>query len=76
VKIHISRIRSAIETPSDYTYIHTVKNVGYRFQPISKWPSSSDEHVPNEEKTPKQACYSSSIGRSSADHSVVVGTKQ
>jgi DNA-binding response OmpR family regulator len=76
VKIHISRIRSAIETPSDYTYIHTVKNVGYRFQPISKWPSSSDEHIPNEEKTPKQACFSSSIERSSADHSVVVGTKQ
>jgi DNA-binding response OmpR family regulator len=50
VKIHISRIRSAIETPSDYTYIHTVKNVGYRFQPISKRPSSSDEHSPNEKK--------------------------
>jgi DNA-binding response OmpR family regulator len=36
VKIHISRIRSAIETPSDYTYIHTVKHVGYRFKPVSK----------------------------------------
>ena len=50
VKIHISRIRSAIETPSDYTYVHTVKNVGYRFQPISKRLSSSDEHSPNEKK--------------------------
>jgi two-component system phosphate regulon response regulator PhoB len=51
VKIHISRIRSAIETPSDYTYIHTVKNVGYRFQPIAKSLPSSAEHGPNEEKS-------------------------
>jgi DNA-binding response OmpR family regulator len=41
VKIHISRIRSAIETPSDYTYIHTVKHVGYRFKPVSKRLSST-----------------------------------
>src|SRR4051812_22880495 len=51
VKIYISRLRSAIETPSDYTYIHTVKNVGYRFQPISKWLSSSYKHGSNEEKS-------------------------
>jgi two-component system, OmpR family, phosphate regulon response regulator PhoB len=36
VKIHISRIRSAIETPSDYTYIHTIRKVGYQFQPVAK----------------------------------------
>jgi two-component system phosphate regulon response regulator PhoB len=53
VKIHISRIRSAIETPSDYTYVHTIKNVGYRFQPIPKRPSS-DEHMLNEAKRSNQ----------------------
>ncbi len=50
VKIHISRIRSAIETPSDYTYVHTVKNVGYRFEPIAKWPSLCNGHSLSERK--------------------------
>ena len=53
VKIHVSRIRSAIETPSDYTYVHTIKNVGYRFEPIPKRPSS-DERVPHEAKRPNR----------------------
>ena len=40
VIIHIHRLRSAIETLSDYTYIHTVRKVGYRFEPVSKILSS------------------------------------
>jgi DNA-binding response OmpR family regulator len=40
VIIHIHRLRSAIETLSDYTYIHTVRKVGYRFGPVPKIPSS------------------------------------
>jgi DNA-binding response OmpR family regulator len=40
VIIHIHRLRSAIETLSDYTYIHTVRKVGYRFEPVPKIPSS------------------------------------
>jgi DNA-binding response OmpR family regulator len=38
--IHIHRLRSAIETLSDYTYIHTVRKVGYRFEPVPKILSS------------------------------------
>jgi DNA-binding response OmpR family regulator len=38
--IHIHRLRSAIVTLSDYTYIHTVRKVGYRFEPVPKIPSS------------------------------------
>jgi len=42
VIINIHRIRSAIETLSDYTYIHTLRKVGYRFEPVPKrLPSQS-----------------------------------
>ncbi len=40
VIIHNHRLRSAIETLSDYTYIHTVRTVGYRFEPVPKIFSS------------------------------------
>ena len=36
VDVQISRIRSAVETLSDYTYIHTVRGRGYRFEPVPK----------------------------------------
>ena len=36
VDIHISSIRARIETPSDYTYIHSVRGFGYRFEPVPK----------------------------------------
>src|SRR5918999_4823660 len=36
VDIHISRIRARVETPSEYTYIHSVRGVGYRFEPVPK----------------------------------------
>jgi DNA-binding response OmpR family regulator len=36
VDMHISRIRARIETPSDYTYIHSVRGFGYRFEPVPK----------------------------------------
>lgn len=32
IDVHIRRIRQAIENPSDYTYIHTVHGMGYRFE--------------------------------------------
>jgi DNA-binding response OmpR family regulator len=40
VDINISRIRSCVETPSDYTYIHSIRGVGYRFEPVPKETSS------------------------------------
>ncbi len=36
VDIHISRIRARIEATSDYTYIHSVRSFGYRFEPVPK----------------------------------------
>jgi DNA-binding response OmpR family regulator len=43
VDIHISRIRARIETPSDYTYIHSVRGFGYRFEPVLKEPLASGQ---------------------------------
>lgn len=40
VDMNISRIRACIETPSDYTYIHSVRGFGYRFEPVAKKTSS------------------------------------
>ncbi len=36
VDMNISRIRARIEGPSDYTYIHSVRGFGYRFEPVPK----------------------------------------
>ncbi len=40
VDVNISRIRACVETPSDYTYIHSIRGVGYRFEPVAKETSS------------------------------------
>jgi DNA-binding response OmpR family regulator len=40
VDMNISRIRSCVETPSDYTYIHSIRGVGYRFEPVPSKTSS------------------------------------
>jgi len=40
VDINISRIRTCVETPSDYTYIHSIRGLGYRFEPIPKETSN------------------------------------
>ncbi len=40
VDIYISRIRARVETLSEYTYIHSIRGVGYRFEPVPKQPSS------------------------------------
>jgi len=48
VDMNISRIRACIETPSDYTYIHSVRGVGYRFEPVAKETSS--------QASPKEQC--------------------
>jgi DNA-binding response OmpR family regulator len=40
VDMNISRIRACVESPSDYTYIHSIRGVGYRFEPIPKETSS------------------------------------
>ena len=36
VDMNISRIRARIEKRSDYTYIHSVRGFGYRFEPVPK----------------------------------------
>ncbi len=40
VDMNISRIRACVETPSDYTYIHSVRGFGYRFEPVPKEASN------------------------------------
>jgi DNA-binding response OmpR family regulator len=42
VDMNISRIRTCVETPSDYTYIHSIRGVGYRFEPVPKQTSSQE----------------------------------
>jgi DNA-binding response OmpR family regulator len=34
VDVNISRVRARIEGASDYTYIHSVRGIGYRFEPV------------------------------------------
>jgi DNA-binding response OmpR family regulator len=46
VDMHISRIRARIEPPSDYTYIHSVRGFGYRFEPVPKGASPSTISLP------------------------------
>jgi DNA-binding response OmpR family regulator len=36
VDMNISRIRTCVESPSDYTYIHSIRGVGFRFEPTLK----------------------------------------
>jgi DNA-binding response OmpR family regulator len=45
VDIYISRIRTCVEAPSDYTYIHSIRGIGYRFEPVPKGatPGASPE---------------------------------
>jgi DNA-binding response OmpR family regulator len=49
VDIHISRIRARIETPSDYTYIHSIRGVGYRFEPVPKVMPVSSRTTPKDQ---------------------------
>ncbi|MDQ5810378.1 MAG: response regulator transcription factor [Actinomycetota bacterium] len=41
VDMNVSRIRARIETRSDYTYIHSVRGFGYRFEPVPKESTAS-----------------------------------
>ncbi len=36
IDVHIRRLRSVLDEASDYTYIHTVHGMGYRFEPIPR----------------------------------------
>jgi DNA-binding response OmpR family regulator len=36
IDVHIRRLRQTVEDVSDYTYVHTVHGVGYRFEPVPK----------------------------------------
>jgi DNA-binding response OmpR family regulator len=36
IDVHIRRVRQAVEDSSEYTYIHTVHGMGYRFETIPK----------------------------------------
>ncbi len=48
VDINVSRIRARIETPSDYTYIHSVRGFGYRFEPVPRRMPMTGRTPPNE----------------------------
>ena len=50
VDMNISRIRARIEMRSDYTYIHSVRGFGYRFEPVPKEPLTS-RRTPLRERT-------------------------
>ena len=54
VDIHISRIRARIEPSSDYTYIHSVRGFGYRFEPVSRAAAVSGQTSP-EKRTGRDA---------------------
>ncbi len=41
IDVHIRRLRSVLDEVSDYTFIHTVHGMGYRFEPIAR--SAKDE---------------------------------
>src|ERR671921_2007799 len=45
VDMNISRIRACVEAPSDYIYIHSIRGIGYRFEPVPKGvtPKASSE---------------------------------
>jgi DNA-binding response OmpR family regulator len=47
VDMNISRIRARVETPSEYTYIHSIRGVGYRFEPVPK--ETSSQTLPKEQ---------------------------
>jgi DNA-binding response OmpR family regulator len=49
VDVNISRIRACVERPSDYTYIHSIRGVGYRFEPVAK--ETSSQMSPREQST-------------------------
>jgi len=51
VDMNISRIRARIETPSDYTYVHSVRGFGYRFEPVPKEPSALGRRTSLERRT-------------------------
>jgi DNA-binding response OmpR family regulator len=41
VDMNVSRIRARIEKRSEYTYIHSVRGFGYRFEPVPKESTAS-----------------------------------
>lgn len=43
VDVHVRRIRAAVESLSDYTFIQTVIGLGYRFEPIPNDPSDPSD---------------------------------
>jgi DNA-binding response OmpR family regulator len=47
VDVNVSRIRACVETPSAYTYIHSIRCVGYRFEPVPK--ETSSQALPREQ---------------------------
>jgi DNA-binding response OmpR family regulator len=43
IDVHIRRIRAALAEKSDYEYIHTVRGLGYRFEPRPKGAEDGEE---------------------------------
>ena len=43
IDVHIRRVRAALAQKSDYEYIHTVRGLGYRFEPRPKGVEDSEE---------------------------------
>ncbi len=42
IDVHIRRVRATLEEKSDYEYVHTVRGLGYRFEPRPKGHSTED----------------------------------
>jgi DNA-binding response OmpR family regulator len=43
IDVHIRRVRSTLAQKSDYEYIHTVRGLGYRFEPRPKGVEDGEE---------------------------------
>jgi DNA-binding response OmpR family regulator len=74
VDINISRIRARVETHSDYTYIHSVRGVGYRFAPVAKEAPASSGRASPKGRTQSQDYASSAIPRRLWDLPLLGGT--
>jgi DNA-binding winged helix-turn-helix (wHTH) protein len=46
IDVHIRRIRAALAEKSDYEYIHTIRGLGYRFEPCPKGTQEDGEEEP------------------------------
>jgi DNA-binding response OmpR family regulator len=50
IDVHVRRVRAALAEKSDYEYVHTVRGLGYRFEPRPRGPGDGDSVSPDGER--------------------------